>query len=52
MILFKVAAKPTVAGDKDGAGAADVELERDVAERDLSRKSTSACIETVNDRER
>lgn len=48
MILLEVDAKPIVAGDNDGAGAVDVECERDAVERDLSRKSTNACMKAVN----
>lgn len=43
MILAEVFAKAMVAGDRDGAGALDVVCVREVAERDLSNKSTIAC---------
>lgn len=49
MTLLEIVVKPTVAGDSDGAGAVEVEFERDVTDRDLSRKSTSAYIYCVND---
>jgi hypothetical protein len=41
MILEDASEKATVAGAKAGAGAIDVVLVRDVAERDLSRNSTT-----------
>lgn len=40
MILEDISEKATVAGAKAGAGADDVVLVREIAERDLSRNST------------
>ena len=45
LMVFAVAAKLTVAGVSDGAGAAETVCVWDEAERDLSRNSTMACDE-------